>query len=421
MRFFFPDSQDFVDPSFDFREETRSETRVRQRDDLYAHEVFSAPPYDGILVSKAIVDGVGGGTGKYSMAQRHRLVRQGVRRFFRLDRSGRPRLETMGDCGAFSYVREEVPPYTVDEVAEFYERLGFDVGISVDHVILAYRADLDTGLPFGDDAIPEEYRKRQEITLTLADEFLRVNRTQGCRFEPMGVAQGWSPRSYAKAVKDLQAMGYRRIALGGMVPLNTDDILAVLGAVDEVRRPDTGLHLLGVTRLARFDEISRHGVISFDSTAPLKQAFMDDRDNYYAPNGGRYTAIRVPQVEQNNRLKREIRAGKIHQATAVELERRCLEVLRAYDTGAAGLEETLDTVLAYQAVHSPKKDFSAEYRRTLEDRPWKDCPCEVCRALGIDVVLFRGAERNRRRGFHNLYVFYRELQGRVEAAEAVSG
>ena len=42
----------------------------------------------------------------------------------------------MGDCGAFTYVREETPPYSVDEVIDFYEGCGFDFGISVDHVIL---------------------------------------------------------------------------------------------------------------------------------------------------------------------------------------------------------------------------------------------------------------------------------------------
>lgn len=36
MKFFFPDSQDFVDETFDFVAETRSESRVRQRDDRYA-------------------------------------------------------------------------------------------------------------------------------------------------------------------------------------------------------------------------------------------------------------------------------------------------------------------------------------------------------------------------------------------------
>ena len=57
VRFFFPDSQDLVDPSFDFETEQRSEHRVRHRDDLYAHEFFAEPPLDGLLVSKAIIDG----------------------------------------------------------------------------------------------------------------------------------------------------------------------------------------------------------------------------------------------------------------------------------------------------------------------------------------------------------------------------
>ena len=47
----------------------------------------------------------------------------------------------MGDCGAFNYVHEEEPPYSVDEVFDFYEECGFDYGISVDHIILAYLAD----------------------------------------------------------------------------------------------------------------------------------------------------------------------------------------------------------------------------------------------------------------------------------------
>ena len=57
MKFFFPDSQDQVDPSFDFVTEGRSTTRVRQRDDLYAHEALGGAPYHGVLVSKTIVDG----------------------------------------------------------------------------------------------------------------------------------------------------------------------------------------------------------------------------------------------------------------------------------------------------------------------------------------------------------------------------
>src|SRR4051794_32847780 len=161
MRFFFPDSQDQVDPSFDFITERRSSTRVRQRDDLYAHEALRAVPYGGMLVSKAIVDGIANGAGRYTFAQRHRLYREGVRRFYRLDRDDRPRLTSLGDCGAFSYVAEKEPPYTVDEVIDFYDGCGFDLGISVDHVILGY---LEPGPDGEESAVSEEWTARQRLT-----------------------------------------------------------------------------------------------------------------------------------------------------------------------------------------------------------------------------------------------------------------
>ena len=39
MKFFFADSQDMVDSTFDFESETRADWRIRQRDDHYPHEV----------------------------------------------------------------------------------------------------------------------------------------------------------------------------------------------------------------------------------------------------------------------------------------------------------------------------------------------------------------------------------------------
>ncbi len=56
------------------------------------------------------------------------------------------------------------------------------------------------------------------------------------------------------------------------------------------------------------------------------------------------------------------------------------------------------------------KDYGDAYREILEERPWKKCPCDICKRIGIHVMLFRGAERNRRRGFHNVRVLYRRLR-----------
>jgi hypothetical protein len=406
MKFFFPDSQDLVDPSFDFRTETRSETRVRQRDDQYPHEVFSTPPYDGMLVSKGIVDGTGGeSSSRYTLAQRHRLLREGVRSFFRF--GDRP-LETMGDCGAFSYVREKRPPFTVQEVIDFYVQCDFDYGLSVDHVILAFQPDLDHALP-GLEVVPEQWRERQKITLELAEEFLKRSVAQKCRFTPVGIAQGWSPRSYARAVEELQKLGYRSIALGGMVPLKTAEILSCLRSVGEVLLPGIPLHLLGVTRLDRIKDFADLGVKSFDSTSPLRQAFKDDKDNYYTPERT-WCAIRVPQVEGNPAMRNRIVAGDVNQGEARRLEGACLDALERFDRGACDFPEVVRVLRAYERMHDSRSDRTEVYAELLRARPWKVCLCEICRQLGIHVLLFRGAERNRRRGFHNLFVFYNKLR-----------
>lgn len=406
MKFFFPDSQDLVDPSFDFRTEVRSHNRVRQRDDQYPHEIFTTPPYDGMLVSRAIVEGTGGdGGSRYTLAQRHRLYREGVRAFLRLYELP---LETMGDCGAFSYVREKRPPFSVQEVIDFYVQCGFDYGLSVDHVILGFQPDLDQTLP-GMDMVPEEWRERQTITLELAEEFLTRCIAQECSFAPVGVAQGWSPDSYATAVQELQDMGYRYVALGGMVPLRTAEILSCLRHVQKVLRPGIQLHLLGVTRLDSIQEFRELGVVSFDSTSPLRQAFKDDKDNYYTLDRT-YCALRVPQVEGNARLRSRIVAGEVNQSEARRLERACLNALEKFDRGEGDVEEVVDVLRAYEQVHDSRSNRTAIYTEILRDRPWKKCPCEICQRLGIHVMMFRGAERNRRRGFHNLFVFYQRLR-----------
>src|SRR5688500_13342613 len=103
MRYFLPDSQDLVDPTFYFDTERRSNVRVRQRDDQYAHELFGDRMLDGILVSKGIVDGFGSSGGRYTIAQRQRLLRVGAAEFFRTARARWGPIPFMGDCGAFTY------------------------------------------------------------------------------------------------------------------------------------------------------------------------------------------------------------------------------------------------------------------------------------------------------------------------------
>jgi hypothetical protein len=393
VRFFFPDSQDLVSPSYDFLRDEYAAHRVRQRDDRYAHEVLDRAPYHGILVSKSIVDGSIKGAGKYSTAQRARLHRLGVHRFFRLP-SG---VEALGDNGAFNYVDEAVPPVTPAETLDFYEECGFDAGVSTDHVVFGFTEDP------ANEGVDPDWESRRLLTVRLAEEFISLCRERRSAVEPVGAAQGWSPETYAESVRALQDLGYQRIALGGMVPLKTSQILASLTRIADVLKSDTQLHLLGITRVESMDAFSDLGVTSFDSTSAFRQAFMDDRKNFHTPDRA-YVAMRVPQVDGNPTLKRAILAGNVSQKDAITAERETLKALRSFDGSAASIRLCLERLGDYEIICQSKKSYLAAYEETLTAAPWTRCNCKICRDHGVEIAIFRGTERNKRRGFHNISV-----------------
>jgi hypothetical protein len=111
-----------------------------------------------------------------------------------------------------------------------------------------------------------------------------------------------------------------------------------------------------------------------------------------------------------------ILSGKVDQRQAVRIETKCLDRLVAYGEHKSGIEETLEAIQDYEWLHEGTSPRGSSYREVLADRPWEQCPCEICQRLGIHVILFRGAERNRRRGFHNLHVFNRRLHREVTGA-----
>lgn len=112
MRYFIPEWDDRVDPKYDFINDFSEPGRNTYKDDVYAHEIYPTPNYDGILMSKVIVE---------SNKKKKALIEQmGVHEFIRFDKT-RP---VMGDCGAFDYIDEYNPPFQTDEILDYYERLG---------------------------------------------------------------------------------------------------------------------------------------------------------------------------------------------------------------------------------------------------------------------------------------------------------
>ncbi|WP_017221342.1 tRNA-guanine transglycosylase DpdA [Moritella dasanensis] len=428
IKYFFPDSQDFVDPSFNFNTEERNEHRVRQRDDRYAHELFEKKPYDGLLVSKAIVDGIPGHVGKttYSAAQRHRFYREKSHRFFRLPSD----IKVFGDCGAFSYAFEDKPPFTVEDTIDFYTKSGVDYGISLDHIVFMYTNNDDINkkrkylerishsTPHDINKIKhietffsqlEDSRYRQSLTLDNAEQFLIQSKSTN--FIPYGVAHGWDLQSYGDSVKQLMKMGYDKITLGGLVPLQSHQLLELLSYLKDIKKSKTQFHLLGISRVEHAEKFSNLGVSSFDSTTPLLQAFKDSKKNYHTISGDYYTALKVPQIDANLKLKNLIQSGSISHDVARIMEKRVLNTLQAYESYKATLDDTLHILMEYEMLHTEGRGHMYDaYHKTLSDRPWESCGCEICDDIGINVVIYRGAERNKRRGFHNIQVKYTRLQ-----------
>ena len=80
-----------------------------------------------------------------------------------------------------------------------------------------------------------------------------------------------------------------------------------------------------------------------------------------------------------------------------------------FDVGNASVDEAMSPLLEYERLYDDGPSRAEIYREVLLSVPWKSCDCDICRRIGIHVILFRGAERNRRRGFHNIFVFHQRL------------
>lgn len=421
MKFIFADSLDTIDPAYDFVADRNGAGRTVHRDDQYPHEFLEQAPYDGILVSRGIV-GDARHPGKYSEAQLMRFRREGARRFLRYPVERFPDSLMMGDCGAFTYRNLPEPPYRAADTAEFYADGGFTHGCAPDHLIFDFD---EVGVERALADVPEDVRNRYEITLQNGSEFYAEAQRLGPGFTPMGVIQGWSTKSMAEAAQQLAAMGFDYLAIGGTVPLKIDQIRRVLAAVRGALPQSVRLHLLGFGKIEELRSLEEFGVTSFDTTSPLLRAFKDAKKNYWAraSNGdlSYYTAIRIPQATENNKLKQKALEGSLNQEAARRLEDAALKGLRAYSAREISLEESLDAVMEYWSAlnwdeeTSPTRRAEAAarqrkvYATTLADRPWEDCGCRVCRESGVEALIFRTSNRNKRRGIHNLHVFHTHL------------
>jgi hypothetical protein len=409
--YFFPDWDDFVTEPF-LRE---GDDASGKRDRRYAHQIFGSDqtPYDGVLVSLAQLKV---GKGALFRIDQRELTPETLRQQMRIPR----RLLLFGDCGAFSYVADEKPPFTAAKAARLYDAFGFNIGASVDHIPLpeVFRPNADGEI----ERIvltPDDQRQRMTLTKRNAEQFIETHRLNGYAFTPMGVIQGLDTKSYVENVADYIDMGYQHIALGGLVPRHDGEILEICTAVRKIIQRLTKrvtenlwIHLFGILRPKLQGYFRSLGVSSFDSASYLRKAWLRSDQNYIAPDGNRwYSTIRVP-ISESARMQEAATKKKISKKRLQELEQRCLTAIKGFDGSDASHEEVVHAINDYGPLlvrRGEDNHFIEKHEALLTDQPWKKCRCPFCKNIGIDVVVFRGAGRNKRRGLHNTWVFYHKI------------
>lgn len=399
LLYFLPDWGDTLDPRFEFETDTFSEISKKNRGEV--HVTVLMRPYkvcDGILVSLAQHFKVRGPLKKIHNNDNRVLAPESLQSIFRLSNDQL----LLGDCGAFSYVNESKPTLSVELAVSLYDLYGFDMGASVDHIPIPTLSS-------------EEQERRVNLTLEKAKEFIEVYKEFGSKFIPVGVIQGTTPESYALQLPEYVDMGYRYIGIGGLVFRSDKEIQKIVENLVEKRR-DLGkpvwIHLFGIFRPKLQSFFRNAGVNSFDSASYFRKAWLRCDQNYLSIDGVWYTAIRVP-VSSDSRCKKKLDQKQISQDKVKILEREALDALHLYGRREISLDETLEIVLRYDELvdrnEKKEKNLPESYRKTLEARPWEKCICPICSQIGIDVAIFRGTNRNKRRGIHNTWLLYKKV------------
>ena len=257
------------------------------------------------------------------------------------------------------------------------------------------------------------------LTARNAERFLAAKRQHRYRFVPFGVIQGLDVKSYVKYVHEYIDMGYQHIALGGLVPKADSEILSICCAVraaiqsrTRTEKENVWLHLFGILRPKVQPLFRLLGASSFDSASYLRKAWLRSDQNYLAPDGnGWYTAIRVP-ISSSKRMRESAEEKGITRDELRQMEARCLEALSDFDGSRRSHREVVEAVNAYGPLLERRGEdnhFIEKHDALLKARPWEKCRCPVCRDIKIEVAVFRGTGRNKRRGFHNTWVLYHKI------------
>lgn len=408
VSYFLPDWDDLLDENFNFEKDIFSGNSRSERNDKHCSVLMQPNRMcDGILVSLAQHLTSKGPLRRILGTESTSLAPKNLRNQFGLTLNQ----VLFGDCGAFSYVNDDLPAISVDQAVALYDLHGFDFGASVDHIPVQKIVQNEIVI----ELTERERIGRIQTTKENAERFIQLAKKRNVRFLPVGTIQALSPQGYAETVKIYHKFGYRHMAIGGLVPLpdaSIREIVIEVMKVVESLTPRPWIHLFGIFRPELQNIFRKLKIDSFDSATYFRKAWLRSNQNYLAADGSWYAAIRVPMTK-DPRTRKKLEATGLDIAHLECQESAVMKLLSNYDQGNSGVNEVLDAVIEYdeQLTRSSEgRTLRAKYLRTLTDRPWKKCKCVFCQQIGIHVLIFRGANRNKRRGAHNTLMLYQSLK-----------
>jgi hypothetical protein len=287
MKYFIPEWDDRVDPNYDFISDKHSSLHDENpRSDHYMWELFGVEnvPFDGVLISRVKI-----GENKSRL---ERILEEGIHEFLRLPKT----FPIMGDCGAWGYIDEKLPPYDPIETLKFYRDIGVNIGVSVDHLV-AKKHEKDKDL-------------RMRVTLENGLKSHKVWKEQyKDDFELVCALQGETIPEYINVFEKYKACGITSFAFGGLAKRPTSFIQRLIGSLHKTIEPKdqiSKIHFFGLARpmlFRDFLELEKKGVeMTFDSASFLRRAWLSIRNNYFTLDGKAYSAIRIPQTGRRSGL-----------------------------------------------------------------------------------------------------------------------
>ncbi len=389
LEFFLPFEFDQIPSKWDSWNDTWENSGKK----FFIWNCFKRVPFDGLLISKVKFDL------KKTRYKSDLKKNSNLKNLLKLPNN----IKLFGDCGAFQYRFKSRPPFRTKDLLDFYQKYGFDMGCSIDHIII-------------DKKNKNLREKRYQITKNFAKECIQEFKSNNYTFELFGVAQGWDIESYLNMIKYLYELGYENLCIGGLVGVKAKSKnpkeFSLIRFIEQLNLllkeyKFKKIHIFGRGNPYLLNLYLKYGITQFDYNI-MRKSWTDEKKSYIlfdkkAKTLKYYTSIRIPLIKNS--------MGK--QNSEFLIFNKLKDFERGKISGNVFIAELDKYYQKYNNILNIKKKFKINkplLQNLLTDEPWSSCECDLCKKFGVHVIVFRRRMRNVMRAFHNVYNYYLYLQ-----------